>query len=213
MTAKPRGGPCPWTGTDPLYIAYHDLEWGVPVRDDRRLFEFLCLEGAQAGLAWITILRKREGYRRVFDGFDPGRLARWTPAKVERALTDERIVRNRLKVAGVVRNARAFLDLVATEGSFSTFLWSFVGGEPRQTRRKSLRDLPAETEESVAMGKALRKRGFTFVGPTICYAFMQATGMVNDHLLDCPRWRALGGPAAATRRTPTSPRSRPRRAR
>ena len=215
---------CPWAGTDPLYVDYHDLEWGVPVHDDRHLFEFLCLEGAQAGLAWITILRKREGYRRVFDGFDPAKLARWTPARIARALQDPGIVRNRLKVAGVVRNARAYLDVVATEGSFAAFLWSFVGGEPRQERRTSLDDIPAETEASLAMSKALRKRGFTFVGPTICYAFMQAVGMVNDHTTDCPRWRELSGgravkrgaatPAApATRRTPTSPRSRPRRAR
>ncbi len=209
-------GRCPWAGTDPLYVAYHDEEWGVPVRDDRLLFEFLCLEGAQAGLAWITILRKRANYRRVFDGFDPAKLARWTSAKVERALKDEGIVRNRLKVEGVVKNARAYAALAARGESFADFLWSFVGGAPRQERRESLKEVPAETEESRAMSKALRKAGFTFVGPTICYAFMQATGMVNDHVVTCPRWRALGGGTArkrATRRTPTSPPPRPRRAR
>lgn len=228
---------CEWAGSDPLYVAYHDREWGVPVHDDRTLFEFLVLEGAQAGLAWITILRKREHYRRVFDGFDAERLARWNPAKVARALKDPGIVRNRLKVEGVVRNARAFLEVVETEGSFASFLWSFVGGTPQQSRRKSMREVPPETDESRAMSRELRRRGFTFVGPTICYAFMQAVGMVNDHVVTCARWRKLGGggaPAGASRRnaagsprrnavrstrrngvsstgrTPRRPRSRPR---
>ena len=209
---------CPWSGTDPLYVAYHDEEWGVPVRDDRKLFEFLCLEGAQAGLSWITILRKRDAYRRVFEDFDATRLAAWSPARIERALRDPGIVRNRLKVAGVVKNARAFLETVEREGSFAGFLWSFVGGEPTRNRPKALRELPAETDASRAMSRELKRRGFTFVGPTICYAFMQAVGMVNDHLVTCPRWKEIGGaaPRAArtpTRRTPTSPRSRPRRAR
>ncbi|MFN8178149.1 MAG: DNA-3-methyladenine glycosylase I [bacterium] len=214
---------CEWAGSDPLYVAYHDEEWGVPVRDDRKLFEFLVLEGAQAGLAWITILRKREHYRRVFEGFDAAKLARWPASKVERALKDDGIVRNRLKVQGVVRNARAFLGVVEREGSFARFLWSFVGGEPRQSRRAALRDIPPETEESRAMSRELRRRGFTFVGPTICYAFMQAVGMVNDHVVKCPRWKELGGgdggrsgagrAATVTRRTPPRHRPRPRSAR
>jgi DNA-3-methyladenine glycosylase I len=207
MTRARETGRCEWAGRDPLYVAYHDEEWGVPVRDDSTLFEFLCLEGAQAGLAWITILRKRAGYRRVFDRFDAAKLARWTPARVERALSDPGIVRNRLKVEGVVRNARALLDVVAREGAFAPFLWSFVGDAPRQNRRRRLRDLPAETDESRAMSRELRRRGFTFVGPTICYAFMQAVGMVNDHLVTCRRWKELGG-GATTRRTPRSPRPR-----
>jgi DNA-3-methyladenine glycosylase I len=184
---------CDWAGTDPLSVAYHDGEWGVPVHDDRKLFEFLVLEGAQAGLSWITILRKRERYREVFEGFDAARLARWSRSKVERALKDPGIVRNRLKVEGAVRNARACLDLVDHEGSLDAFLWRFVGGKPVQNRWSSLREIPAETAESRAMSTELRKRGFTFVGPTICYAFMQAVGLVNDHLLTCPRRRALGG--------------------
>ena len=215
---------CEWAGTDPLYVAYHDEEWGVPVHDDRKLFEFLILEGAQAGLAWITILRKREHYRRVFEDFDAQRLARWSPERIARALEDPGIVRNRLKVEGVVRNARAFLSVVKSEGSFASFLWSFVGGEPLQNQRRRLREIPAETDESRAMSKELRRRGFTFVGPTICYAFMQAVGMVNDHVVTCARWKPLGGGATsrragrpaqarATRRTPPRPRSRPRRGR
>jgi DNA-3-methyladenine glycosylase I len=211
---------CEWAGTDPLYVAYHDQEWGVPVHDDRKLFEFLVLEGAQAGLAWITILKKRENYRRVFDDFDAKRLARWSAERIAQALEDPGIVRNRLKVEGVVRNARAFLEVVQTEGSFALFLWSFVGGEPRQNRRRRLREIPPETEESRAMSTELRRRGFTFVGPTICYAFMQAVGMVNDHVVGCERWKPLGGGATsragrrggarAIRRTPPRPRSRPR---
>jgi DNA-3-methyladenine glycosylase I len=184
---------CEGAGTDPLYVAYHDEEWGVPVHDDRKLFEFLLLEGAQAGLSWITILRKRERYREVFEGFDPERLAKWSTAKVERALKDPGIVRNRLKVQGTVRNARACLGVMEREGSLDRFLWSFVGNRPLQSRRKSLREIPAETAESQAMSRELKRRDFTFVGPTICYAFMQAVGMVNDHILGCPRRRALGG--------------------
>jgi DNA-3-methyladenine glycosylase I len=184
---------CDWAGSDPLYVAYHDEEWGVPVHDDRELFEFLVLEGAQAGLSWITILRKRERYREVFEAFDWERLAKWPRAKVERALKDPGIVRNRLKIEGVVRNARACLDVVECEGSLERLLWSFVSGRPIQSRRRTLRELPAETAESKAMSRELRRRGFTFVGPTICYAFMQAVGMVNDHLVSCPRRRALGG--------------------
>jgi DNA-3-methyladenine glycosylase I len=182
---------CTWCGTDPLYVAYHDEEWGVPVRDDRKLFEFLVLEGAQAGLAWITILRKRENYRKAYDDFDPGKIARWRQARIEKLLRDPGIVRNRLKVEGAKRNARAYLDLVEETGSFSDWLWDFVGGQPKVNRFRSLKEIPAETEEARAMSKALKKRGFTFVGPTICYAFMQATGLVNDHVVDCYRWKQV----------------------
>jgi DNA-3-methyladenine glycosylase I len=183
---------CGWAGTDPLYVKYHDEEWGVPLHDERRLFEFLILEGAQAGLSWITILRKREGYRAAFDDFDPERIARYDRRKIERLLKNPDIVRNRLKVEGTVRNARAFLGLVEAEPSFDHFLWNFVGGKPIVGTWKALRELPAETDESRAMSRTLKKRDFTFVGPTICYAFMQATGMVNDHLEDCFRRSQVG---------------------
>jgi DNA-3-methyladenine glycosylase I len=171
--------------------AYHDEEWGVPLHDDRRLFEFLILEGAQAGLAWITILRKREGYRAAFDGFDPERIARWDRRKITKLLRDPGIVRNRLKVEGTARNARAFLELVEETGSFDEFLWGFVGGKPIRNRWKTLRQVPAETPQARGMSKELKRRGFTFVGPTICYAFMQATGMVNDHVTGCFRHRQV----------------------
>jgi DNA-3-methyladenine glycosylase I len=176
---------------EPLYFAYHDEEWGVPVRDDRRLFEMLILEGAQAGLSWITILRRREAYRRAFDGFDPGKIAAYGPQKVGALLADEGIIRNRAKIEAAIANARAFLCLQGEPGGFSGFLWSFVGGSPRQNRFRERSDVPAETAESKAMSKELRKRGFTFVGPTICYAFMQAVGMVNDHQVGCFRHREL----------------------
>ncbi|MGQ0723291.1 MAG: DNA-3-methyladenine glycosylase I [Candidatus Eiseniibacteriota bacterium] len=182
---------CEWCGSDPLLGSYHDEEWGVPLHDDRRLFEFLILEGAQAGLAWITILRKREGYRAAFDGFDPERIARYDRRKVAALLRDPGIVRNRLKVEGTVRNARAFLDLVEEMGSFDEFLWGFVGGKPVRNRWKSLREVPSETPEARNLSKGLKRRGFTFVGPTICYAFMQATGMVNDHVTGCFRYRQV----------------------
>jgi DNA-3-methyladenine glycosylase I len=182
---------CTWPGTDPLYIAYHDEEWGVPLHDDRRLFEMLVLEGAQAGLSWITILRKRERYRRVFGGFDPRKVARYDKKKIEALLLDPGIVRNRAKVEGTVRSARAFLEVVREHGTFDRYIWKFVGGKPLRNRRKGMGDVPAETAESQAMSKDLRKRGFTFVGPTICYAFMQATGMVNDHLAACFRYRQV----------------------
>jgi DNA-3-methyladenine glycosylase I len=181
---------CPWPGADPLYVAYHDEEWGVPDRDDRRLFEKLLLDGFQAGLSWITILRKRPSFRRVFEGFDPERLARWTPARVEQALLDAGIVRNRAKVEAAVKNARAYLRLEEQTG-FSPFLWSFVGGAPKVNRWRTLRQIPSETAESQAMSRALRARGFSFVGPTICYAFMQAVGMINDHLVTCFRHREV----------------------
>jgi DNA-3-methyladenine glycosylase I len=185
---------CAWAPTgDALYLAYHDEQWGVPVHDDRLLFEMLLLEGAQAGLSWITVLRRREEYRRVFAGFDPAVLARWGERQTARALTDPGIIRNRLKVAAAVRNARAFLDLVEERGSFSDYLWERAGGAPRQNRWSATEPPPAETDDSRALSRDLRARGFTFVGPTICYAFMQAVGLVNDHLVDCYRHRELGG--------------------
>ncbi|MGE0044122.1 MAG: DNA-3-methyladenine glycosylase I [Hyphomonadaceae bacterium] len=182
---------CRWPGADPLYIAYHDEEWGVPVRDDRALFEMLMLEGAQAGLSWITILRKRENYRRAFDGFDPKKIARYSPAKIEKLMGDEGIVRNRLKIEGVVLSAKAFLEFEKNGESFSEFVWSFVGGAPRINRLKLTDPAPAETDESRALSKALKQRGFKFVGPTIVYAFMQAVGMVNDHAVTCFRHPAF----------------------
>jgi DNA-3-methyladenine glycosylase I len=182
---------CSWART-PLGIAYHDREWGVPVRDDQILFEFLTLEGAQAGLNWETILKKRDGYRAAFAEFDPVRIARFTPARIERLLADPGIVRNRLKVESVVTNAQAFLAVQEEFGSFADFVWPLVGGAPRINRWRTLRDVPARTAESDLLSKALRKRGFRFVGSTICYAFMQAMGMVNDHELDCFRHAAVG---------------------
>ena len=183
---------CAWPGNDPLYVAYHDLEWGVPVRDDRALFEKLILDGFQAGLSWITILRKRDNFLRAFDGFDPERMARYRAARVEKLLQDPGIVRNRQKVAAAVTNAKAYLEFARRGESFSEHLWSFVGGTPILNRRRSLKDLPAKTPESQAMSKDLIRHGFKFVGPTICYAFMQAVGMVNDHAVDCFRHRELG---------------------
>ena len=181
---------CAWVPAgDPLYTAYHDEEWGRPVRDDRRLFEMLTLEGAQAGLSWITILKRREGYRRAFDGFDPERIARYGEQDLDRLMGDAGIIRNRAKVEATIRNARAFLALRENgeTGGFSDFLWQFVGGEPRVNRWRGSREIPAETAESKAMSKELKRRGFGFVGPTVCYAFMQAVGMVDDHLLTCLR--------------------------
>jgi DNA-3-methyladenine glycosylase I len=184
---------CAWAGDDPLYVAYHDLEWGVPVHDDRLLFEFLVLEGAQAGLSWITILRKRENYRRAFEGFDPRRVARYGPAEVATLLADAGIVRNRLKIESAIANARALLDVAGEFGSFDAYLWRFVDGAPIRNAWGSLAELPAATGESRAMSKDLLRRGFRFVGPTICYALMQAVGMVNDHTVDCFRHAELGG--------------------
>ncbi|HYN20697.1 MAG TPA: DNA-3-methyladenine glycosylase I [Thermoanaerobaculia bacterium] len=178
---------CGWAGDDPLYVAYHDEEWGVPVHDERKLFEMLILEGAQAGLSWITILRRREGYRRAFDAFDPGKIARYDGRKKARLLVDEGIIRNRAKIEAAVLNARAFLE-VQEAGGFDPFLWQFVGGTPKRNRRQELKEIPPETPESKAMSKELKRRGFRFVGPTICYAFMQAVGMVNDHLTGCFRY-------------------------
>lgn len=182
--AKPR---CTWPGSDPLYLAYHDHEWGVPVRDDRALFEMLQLEGAQAGLSWITILRKREHYRRAFDNFEPEKIARYTPAKLQKLMQDEGIVRNRLKIEGVAASAKAYLAMRQEGLTLSEFLWDFVDGKPIINRLKPGGPIPAETEISRAISKALKKRGFKFVGPTIIYAFMQAVGMVNDHLVTCYR--------------------------
>ena len=184
---------CWWCGEDPLYVAYHDDEWGVPVHDERDLFEFLCLEGAQAGLSWITILRKRDNYRRAFDNFDAERIARYDDRKIHALLQDSGIVRNRLKVNGFVRNARACLELRDAGTTLDEYLWGFVDGETVHNRRKTMKDVPATTPQSDAMAKALKKRGFTFVGSTICYAFMQAAGLVNDHLVDCYRHRELTG--------------------
>jgi DNA-3-methyladenine glycosylase I len=178
---------CEWVGDDPLYRDYHDKEWGIPNHDDRALFELLILEGAQAGLSWITILRKRENYRRLFDNFEAQKIARYTPQKIEKLLQDPGIVRNRLKVNAAVSNARAFLQLQQEPGGFSGFVWSFVGGKPIVNRRHSLKEIPATTPESDALSRALKKRGFKFVGSTICYAFMQAAGLVDDHTVDCFR--------------------------
>jgi len=185
--AKPDRTRCWWCGDDELYQDYHDIEWGVPVHDDRLLFEFLCLEGAQAGLSWITILRKRENYRRVFDNFDAGKIARYPDKKIAALLQDPGIVRNRLKVNGFVKNARALLELQEQGKTLDEYLWNFVDGEPLQTNRKTIAQVPANTDISDAMSKDLKKRGFTFVGSTICYAFMQAAGLVNDHTVDCYR--------------------------
>jgi DNA-3-methyladenine glycosylase I len=178
---------CEWAGSDPLYVKYHDEEWGVPLHDDERLFEMLILEGAQAGLSWITILRKRDAYRRAFDGFNPQKVARYRPARIERLMKDEKIVRNRLKIEGAVRNAKAVLDVQREFGSFDAYVWQFVGGRPKQNAPRTMKDVPATSAESDAMSRDLRTRGFTFVGSTICYAFMQATGMVNDHVAGCFR--------------------------
>lgn len=178
---------CPWCGTDPLYVAYHNQEWGVPVFDDRRLFEFLILEGAQAGLAWITILRKREGYRQAFAGFDPNAVAAFGDGDVARLLADPGIVRNRAKIKAAIGNARAFLAIQSEFGSFARFMWDFIGGAPLVNHWTRLDEIPARTEVSDALSRALKARGFKFVGSTICYAHMQAVGMVNDHLVNCHR--------------------------
>jgi len=182
---------CPWCEGFDLYRDYHDREWGLPLRDDRALFELLILEGAQAGLSWSTVLKKREHYRRVFDGFDPERIARYDEAKVAALLADPGIIRNRAKVAATIGNAQAWLAMRAAGQSFGDFLWQFVGGRPIVNHWQSLAEVPAKTAQSDAMSKALAKAGFKFVGSTICYAFMQASGMVNDHLLTCPRHAAV----------------------
>jgi DNA-3-methyladenine glycosylase I len=190
---KPGPQRCPWP-QKPLDIAYHDTEWGVPQRDDRALFELLILEGAQAGLSWSIVLAKRENYRRAFDGFDPERIAAYGARDVRRLMGDPGIVRNRLKIAATIANARAFLAVQRGEGGFGRHLWSFVGGRPRVNRRRRMADLPARTAQSDAMSRDLKARGFRFVGSTICYSLMQAAGMVNDHLVSCPRHAALSRP-------------------
>jgi DNA-3-methyladenine glycosylase I len=182
---------CAWATND-LAIRYHDAEWGVPLHDDRMLFEFLILEGAQAGLSWDTILRKRDRYRGVFDGFEPEAVARYDQQKVDALLADPGIVRNRAKIAAALQNARVFLAVRDAYGTFDTYIWQFIGGTPRMNAWPSLAAMPAQTPESVAMSTDLRRRGFSFIGPTICYAFMQATGMVNDHTTDCFRYAELG---------------------
>ena len=178
---------CPWCGDDPLYTAYHDHEWGAPSHDDAHLFEMLLLEGQQAGLSWITILRKRENFRVAFDGFDPERIARYTPARLEQLMGNAGIIRNRLKLNAAVKNARAFLAIQEEFGSFAQYIWSFVQGHAIQNRFRRMTEVPATSAQSDAMSRALKQRGFTFVGSTICYAYMQSIGMVNDHLLDCHR--------------------------
>jgi DNA-3-methyladenine glycosylase I len=192
-------------------LAYHDREWGVPVHDDRALFEFLVLEGAQAGLSWRTILERREGYRRAFAGFDPRVVAGFGEGDVERLLADPGIVRNRAKVAAAIGNARCFLEVRAEHGTFDRYLWGFAGGRPRQNAFRSPADVPATTPEAEALSRDLRRRGFRFVGPTIVYATMQAVGLVNDHLQGCFRWRELGGDRSPASSPPAS--ARPRRAR
>jgi DNA-3-methyladenine glycosylase I len=184
---------CPWSGTDPLYVEYHDREWGVPVHDDPKLFEFLVLEGMQAGLSWLTILRKRENFRRAFAGFDAGKIADFDARKIRQLMADPGIIRNKLKILATIGNAKAYLAVRKELGSFDRYLWQFVGGRPKVNRRRSIGQVPARTPESDAMSEDLKKRGFKFVGSTICYAHMQATGMVNDHVTSCFRYRELAG--------------------
>lgn len=191
---------CAWAGTDPLYCRYHDREWGVPVHSDRKLFEFLVLEGAQAGLSWITILRKRAAYRNAFHGFDFNRVARYSEGDVRRLLGDAGIVRNQLKIRSAIRNAKAFLDVRREFGTFDRYMWGFVGGSPVQNRRRSMKDLPARTGVSDAFSDDLKRRGFSFVGSTIMYAHMQAVGMVNDHVVSCFRHREVRKLAQGPRR-------------
>lgn len=182
---------CGWVTDDPLYIAYHDEEWGIPVHDDRKLFEMITLEGAQAGLSWITVLKRRTGYREVFDQFDPQIIATYDEAKIQALKQDARIIRNERKIRSTVSNAQAFLKIQDEFGSFDAYIWQFVGGKPIQNAWQTLSDLPAQTDESLAMSKDLKKRGFRFVGATICYAFMQACGMVNDHQVNCCRYEDI----------------------
>jgi DNA-3-methyladenine glycosylase I len=184
---------CGWCGTDPLYIAYHDEEWGTPIHDDRKLFEFLILESAQAGLSWITVLRKRENYRQAFDHFDPDKVSRYDSQKITELMADQGIIRNRRKIEAAIQNAKVFLKIQDEFGSFATYAWQFVGGRPKSNRWSSLEEVPAVSPESNAMSKDMQKRGFKFCGPTICYAYMQATGMVNDHLVDCFKYNVLCG--------------------
>ena len=188
---------CPWSGTDPLYVEYHDVEWGVPVHDDRKLFEFLVLEGMQAGLSWITILRKRENFRRAFAGFDAEKVARFGKADVRRLMADAGIIRHEQKILAAIGNAAAFLRVREEFGTFDAYVWRFVDGAPRINRRRGIKEVPASTPQSDAMSRDLKSRGFKFVGSTICYAHMQATGMVNDHLTSCFRHAQLAGKAGS----------------
>ncbi len=188
---KKRRKRCPWPADDPLMLAYHDTEWGVPLHDDRKLYEFIVLDGAQAGLSWSTVLRKREAYRAAFRGFDPKIVARFTPKDVERLLRDPGIIRNRLKIESAITNARRLLEIQKEFGSFDAYIWQFTGGRTVRHRCRRRADIPATSKESDAMSSDLKKRGFTFVGSTMCYAFMQAAGMVNDHLVDCYRYREV----------------------
>lgn len=201
MSGKQAAGRCPWPGTDPLYVAYHDEEWGVPERDDRALFEKLVLDGFQAGLSWITILRKREAFRRAFDDFAPEKIARYSKKKVEALMQDQGIVRNRMKIEGAVASARAWIEIMEQSPGFSPYFWDFVDGKPIVNRYKTMSEIPAETEISRIISKDLKARDFKFCGPTIVYAFMQATGMVNDHLTSCPRHAAC----VKLGRTPSNP--------
>ena len=182
---------CTWAGTEPIYIKYHDTEWGVPVHDDRRLFEFLVLEGAQAGLSWLTILKKRSNYRAAFDNFDPRKVAAYKPRKVKELISNAGIIRNRLKIEATIQNARSFLAVQQEFGSFDKYIWQFVGGKTLKNSWNSVAEIPAQSAASAAMSSNLKKRGFKFVGPTICHAFMQATGLVNDHTVDCYRYKEV----------------------
>ena len=184
---------CDWLTEDPIYIAYHDTEWGVPVHNDTKLFEMLILEGAQAGLSWLTVLKRRESYREAYDCFDPAKIAKWDKAKIEALLKNPGIIRNRLKVQAAVINAKAYLDVIGEFGNFDAFIWSFVGGSPIRNSWRNIKEIPATTPESDTMSKELKKRGFKFAGSTICYAFMQAVGMVNDHTVDCFRYKDIKG--------------------
>nr|MBN2278570.1 DNA-3-methyladenine glycosylase I [candidate division Zixibacteria bacterium] len=182
---------CAWAGNDPLMVRYHDREWGVPVRDDRKLFEFLVLEGMQAGLSWSTILKKRENYRTAFDNFNPEKIARYSEAKINKLMQNEGIIRNRLKIGAIIANANAYIEICQHHGHFADYIWDFVDGRPVRNRWKTIKELPAETYLSKTMSRDLKRNGFRFVGPTICYAFMQAVGMVNDHIIDCFRYKEL----------------------
>ena len=182
---------CGWAGTDTLYVSYHDKEWGVPVHDDRLLFEFLCLEGAQAGLSWSTILKRRENYRKAFDNFIPQIIVEYDDLKIKSLINDPGIIRNKLKINSVIKNAKSFLKVQEEFGSFDKYIWSFVDGKPIINKWKSLKEVPAKTDISEKMSKNLKKRGFSFVGPTICYAYMQAVGLVNDHIIDCFRYKEI----------------------
>lgn len=199
MTSQDSRYRCRWCVNSALEMTYHDDEWGVPVHDDQRHFEFILLDGFQAGLSWATILKKRPNFRKAFDGFDPARIARYSQKKVEGLMRDAGIIRNRMKIESSVSNARAFLDVQESVGSFDEFIWQFVGGAPKQNSRRSMRAIPPTTKESDAMSRALRERGFRFVGSTICYAYMQAAGMVNDHEVACFRHAELGGASTVKR--------------